>query len=71
MKQAYFLIAVNDDGSLFIDYETAANVLPDGAIYNKITGEWESEFEHATFFKSVSGQLGDYLRDLTIKGESE
>ena len=68
MLQAYFLIAVNDDGSLFIDYETAANVLPDGAIYNKISGEWENEFDHATFFESVSEQLGDHLRQLKIKG---
>jgi hypothetical protein len=72
MEQAYFVVAVNDDGSVFIDYDVAAAHLPNGAIWNETNEQWENEHDHANFYEPISESLGDYLRDLNLlKGDKK
>lgn len=68
MKQAHFVVVIEENGNAFIDYETAMNVLPDGAVYDPGNGDygWESEFDHAGFYESASEKLGDLLRQASF-----
>lgn len=67
-KQAYFAVAVNDDGTMYIDYDLSINY-DENIIWNEATEEWESEFDHSVFYESASEKLGDLLRNNTLELE--
>lgn len=65
-KQAYFAIAVNDDGTMYIDHDISINY-DENLIWNEATEEWESEFDHSEFYEGANEKLGDLLRNNTLE----
>ena len=50
-KQFHFIVMANENGEMSVDYDTALAVMPDGAVWDEITQEWESEFDHSTVYE--------------------
>ena len=55
-KQAYFAVAVNDDGTMYIDNDIDINY-GEAPIWNEATEEWEDISEHEGFYDEASLQL--------------
>lgn len=60
-KQYHFVVQGNDEGEMFIDFDTAVIVMPNGAVWNEDTNEWESEFDSADEFEKLTEQLTNLL----------
>jgi hypothetical protein len=60
-KQFHFVVMATEDGKLSVDYDTALAVMPDGAVWDEITQEWESEFDHSTVYEELSEKLHKLL----------
>ena len=52
-KQFHFVVMATENGELSVDYDTALAVMPDGAVWDEITQEWESEFDHSTVYEEL------------------
>lgn len=64
-KQAYFAVAVNTDGSMYIDYDMPIN-FDQPVIWNEETGEWESEYDNSNFYESASEGLTDLINSTKL-----
>jgi len=62
-KQFHFIVRAYENGEMSIDYDTALAVMPNGAIYNEQTEEWESEFDHSTAYEKLSEKLSKKLEE--------
>jgi hypothetical protein len=60
-KQFHFVVMATEDGELSVDYDTALAVMPDGAVWDEITQEWESEFDYSPTYERLSEQLHKLL----------
>jgi hypothetical protein len=67
-KQAYFAVAVNDDGSMYIDHDISINY-DESPIWNEESEEWEDVSEHETFYDSAGDKLAEFLRDNKLEIE--
>lgn len=56
-KQAYFAVAVNDDGTMYIDDEMELMTEDNMPIWNEETEEWEDISEHEGFYDEAHLQL--------------
>ena len=59
-KQAYFAVAVNDDGTMYIDDDISINY-DESPIWNEATQEWEDISEHEGFYDEAHLQLARLL----------
>jgi phospholipase C len=55
-KQAYFAVAVNDDGTMYIDNDISINY-DESPIWNEATELWEDISEHEGFYDEAHYQL--------------
>lgn len=55
-KQAYFAVAVNDDGTMYVDDDISINY-DENPIWNEETGLWEDISEHEGFYDEARLQL--------------
>lgn len=55
-KQAYFAVAVNDDGTMYIDHDIEVNY-GEPPIWNEETEEWEDISDHELFYDKASIDL--------------
>lgn len=55
-KQAYFAVAVNDDGTMYIDDDISINY-DESPIWNEATELWEDISEHEGFYDEAHLQL--------------
>jgi hypothetical protein len=55
-KQAYFAVAVNDDGTMYVDNEISVNY-DESPIWNEATELWEDISEHEGFYDEAGLQL--------------
>jgi hypothetical protein len=69
-RQAYFAVAVNDDGSMYVDHEIEVNY-GESPIWNEETEKWEDISEHETFYDSAGDKLADLLRESRLNLETE
>lgn len=56
MKQAYFAVAVNDNGTMYLDAEIDINY-GEAPIWNEATELWEDISEHEGFYDEAHLQL--------------
>lgn len=56
-KQAYFAVAVNDDGTMYVDNDISINY-DESPIWNEATELWEDISEHEGFYDEAYAQLG-------------
>lgn len=61
-KQAYFAVAVNDDGTMYIDNDIGIN-FDCPPIWNEATEEWEDISEHEGFYDEAHAQLRRLLHN--------
>lgn len=61
-KQAYFAVAVNDDGTMYIDDDISINY-DESPIWNEATEEWEDISEHEGFYDEAHAQLRRLLHN--------
>lgn len=59
-KQAYFAVAVCDDGTMYVDNEISVN-FDSPAIWNEVTEFWEDISEHEEFYEMAGLQLDQAL----------
>ena len=55
-KQAYFAVAVNDDGTMYLDDDISINY-DQSPIWNEETELWEDISEHEGFYDEAHAQL--------------
>ena len=60
MRQAYFAVAVNSDGSMYLDHDISVNY-DENPIWNEQTEKWEDISEHETFYDEAADQLAKLL----------
>jgi hypothetical protein len=64
MKQIYFAVAVNSDGTMYIDDEISVNY-DEAQVWNETTEEWEDISENEEFADRAGEQLAKLLK--TVK----
>jgi hypothetical protein len=62
MKQAYFAVAVNDDGTMYLDDDISVNY-DENPIWNEETEQWEDISEHEGFYDEAHLQLRRLAHD--------
>jgi hypothetical protein len=60
MKQAYFAVAVNTDGTMYIDSDISINY-DENPIWNEETEEWEDISENEEFYEEAWTKLNNLL----------
>lgn len=66
MKQAYFAVAVNDDGTMYLDDDISVNY-DENPIWNEETEQWEDISEHDGFYGDAHFQLRRALSEYSDK----
>jgi hypothetical protein len=64
-KQAYFAVAVNDDGTMYLDNDISINY-DTGTIWNEETEQWEDISEHEGFYDKALDILTEAVRQHNI-----
>ena len=67
-KQAYFAVAVNDDGTMYVDHDISINY-DENPIWNEATEEWEDISEHEEFYDEACEQLTKLLDTQNKEGK--
>jgi hypothetical protein len=64
-RQAYFAVAVNDDGSMYVDHDISINY-DESPIWNEETEKWEDISEHESFYDLASEALTGFIRGSSL-----
>jgi hypothetical protein len=64
-KQAYFAVAVNDDGTMCVDNDISINY-DENPIWNEETELWEDISEHEGFYDEAYWQLQRVIKTHNI-----
>lgn len=60
-KQAYFAVAVNDDGTMYLDHDISINY-DTGSIWNEETEQMEDISEHEEFYDKALATLAEAIK---------
>jgi len=61
-KQAYFAVAVNDDGTMYLDHDISINY-DESPVWNEATEAWEDVSEHEVFYDTACEQLSKLVAE--------